>query len=110
MSGLGSTCGSAYVIETKRPCENVARTGTLHLTDAPADVRAAIAAKGITVLPCVVQATDSWQDYRRVALGTVELPAGRVSVVLRPRTLAAGALMDIRGIELLPATKPSHGE
>jgi alpha-L-fucosidase len=107
---IAEVAGSAYVIEIKRPCENVARMGALHLTDAPADVRAAIAAKGITVLSGVVQPTDSWQEYRRVELGTVELPVGRVSVVVRPRTLTAGGLMDIRGIALSPDGKPSHGE
>jgi alpha-L-fucosidase len=92
--------GSVYTFEIKRPSENAARIGALHLTDAPAAVHAAMADKGITRVPGVVQATASWHDYRRVSLGAVELPAGLVSVVLRPRALAAGGLMDIRGIEM----------
>jgi hypothetical protein len=97
--------GSMYVVEIKRPCENVDRCGTLHLNGLPADARAAQANKGIARVPGVVQGTASWSDFRRVALGTVELPEGLVSVAVRPRTLAAGRLMDLRGMEL---TKEDH--
>jgi alpha-L-fucosidase len=94
--------GSMYVIEIKRPCENVDRCGALHLTNALADVRAAQANKGISRLPGVVQGTASDNEFRRVALGAVELPAGLVSVAVRPRTLVANRLMDIRGLALIP--------
>lgn len=100
--------GSLYVIEIKCPCENVDRCGTLHLTGAPADARAAQANKGISRLSGMVLSTASWNDYRRVALGTVDLPAGLVSIAVRPRTLVAGRLMDIRGLELNP--RPSKSE
>ena len=60
-----------------------------------------MANRGIVRIPGVVQATAGWNDYRSVSLGAAELPAGLVSVVLRPRgALIAGTLMDIRGIEI----------
>ena len=91
--------GSPYLLEIKRPSDNASRCGALHLTDAPA-VRTAMANKGIVRISGVVQATAGWNDCRSVSLGTAELPAGLVSVVLRPHALAAGRLMDIRGIEM----------
>ncbi len=92
--------GSPYMLEIKRPGDNASRCGALHLTDAPA-VRTAMANKGIVRIPGVVHATAGWDDYRSVSLGAAELPAGLVSVVLRPRgALIAGTLMDIRGIEM----------
>lgn len=96
-----AVAGSVYVLQVKCPGANVSRLGALHLTSDPA-VRAAMASQGIVQLAGVVVPTASWTEYRRVVLGTVELPAGLVSVTLVPRTLSGASLMDIRGIELRP--------
>ena len=101
--------GSMYVLRVKQPAENASRMGALHLTDAPADVRAAMALRGVTLLPGVVQPTASWLEHRRVALGAVELPAGLSALELVPRGLANGSFMDIRGIEMQPTAGPLPG-
>jgi len=102
--------GSVYTLEIKRPCENAARIGALHLTDAPAAVRAAMADKGIIQIPGVVQATAGWHDYRRVSLGAAELPAGLVTVTLAPHSLPGGAFMDIGGLILKDVCNPREDD
>jgi putative membrane-bound dehydrogenase-like protein len=49
-----------------------------------------------------VQGTGGWSQYREQQLGTIELPAGRRTVILRPTAQPQWALMDLAWIRLIP--------
>jgi putative heme-binding domain-containing protein len=49
-----------------------------------------------------VPGTGTWDDYRTQEIGVVELPAGPVSVIARSADTIRQALIDLRGIRLLP--------
>lgn len=56
------------------------------------------------VLPYSVQETGHFQNFRRFAAGSVEVPQpGRWTIALRPKELAARAVMDVREIGIRPA-------
>jgi putative heme-binding domain-containing protein len=67
------SAGNAYVLEGARP-----------------DVRGRVAATG------------GWDRYRQAKVGTVSLTAGRHRLTLRPDGEPRRALMDLRGIHLVP--------
>ncbi|MCI0682408.1 MAG: c-type cytochrome [Gemmataceae bacterium] len=50
-----------------------------------------------------VRGTASWELYRKVKIGTLRLRAGRHDVVMRAEGAIRGALIDLRGIDLIPA-------
>ena len=60
---------------------------------------------GTSRISGIVQGTGNWETYRRLAVGEVMLPAGRSQVVFRSAGPIAGALIDLRGIELRPAAQ-----
>ena len=49
-----------------------------------------------------VAGTGTWDDYRQVEVGTVELPAGAAELELRSDGRLKTALLDLRGIQLVP--------
>jgi putative membrane-bound dehydrogenase-like protein len=49
-----------------------------------------------------VQATGGWDRYRQAKIGTVELTAGAHKLTLRPDGKPNRALMDLRGLHLVP--------
>jgi hypothetical protein len=49
-----------------------------------------------------VQATGSWDNYKRAKVGEVQLHAGRQRVTFRAVGRPAGALIDLKSIELVP--------
>jgi hypothetical protein len=51
-------------------------------------------------LACKVDGTGNWDQYRGKTLGTVELPAGMVEVVVHPQGRIQGAVLDLRTIRL----------
>lgn len=52
-----------------------------------------------------VKGTGTWEDYRTVAIGTLNLPAGRSEIVMRARPPLRGPLVDLRTAVLEPAGK-----
>jgi hypothetical protein len=49
-----------------------------------------------------VEGTGSWDDYRSKGIGTVELPKGRVELIVRADGPIHSALIDLRTIVLVP--------
>jgi len=49
-----------------------------------------------------VAGTGSWDDFRGVNLGTVNLPAGTSELLIRSDGPIKGALFDLRGVRLVP--------
>ncbi|WP_169980768.1 PVC-type heme-binding CxxCH protein [Tautonia rosea] len=49
-----------------------------------------------------VVGTGSWDDYKRITVGTVTLGEGRHRLEIRPAVRPRGPLMDLRAIELRP--------
>ena len=50
-----------------------------------------------------VPKTGNWDTYRREKVGTVTLRLGRQRVTIRSEGPIAGALMDLKSVELVPA-------
>jgi putative heme-binding domain-containing protein len=57
---------------------------------------------GDTVLTGKVAGTGSWDAYKQMRVGEVALAAGRQQVVLRSAGKVKGALIDLKGIRLVP--------
>jgi putative membrane-bound dehydrogenase-like protein len=49
-----------------------------------------------------VESTGSWEKYRYARVGEVTLEAGRQSIVVRAQGPLTGALIDLKGIKLVP--------
>jgi putative heme-binding domain-containing protein len=49
-----------------------------------------------------VAGTKNWDTYKRIHIGDITLTAGRQRVTLRPEGKIAGALLDLKTIELVP--------
>jgi putative heme-binding domain-containing protein len=49
-----------------------------------------------------VPGTGSWDTYRRQQIGVIELRLGRQRVTVKPEGKLAGALLDLKAIELVP--------
>jgi hypothetical protein len=49
-----------------------------------------------------VNGTGTWDDYKGLALGSVTLAAGQGDLVVRPDGPIKGALLDLRGVRLVP--------
>jgi alpha-L-fucosidase len=49
-----------------------------------------------------VEGTGGWQDYRAFTLGTIDVPAGASSIVLRAASKTGEAVMNVRSIRLEP--------
>ncbi|HEX8916693.1 MAG TPA: PVC-type heme-binding CxxCH protein [Humisphaera sp.] len=49
-----------------------------------------------------VEPTENWDAYRRVEVGRLKLDAGRQRVTVRSDGAIKGALLDLRGVELVP--------
>jgi hypothetical protein len=49
-----------------------------------------------------VTGTGTWDEYRGLNLGTVTLAAGQGDLVVRPDGPIKGALLDLRGVRLVP--------
>jgi putative heme-binding domain-containing protein len=54
------------------------------------------------VLQIKVQSTGDWDTYRFDKVGQVTLPAGQVTVTMRSMGELRGALIDLKGIKLVP--------
>jgi putative heme-binding domain-containing protein len=50
----------------------------------------------------VVESTGTWDDYREQSIGRLQLPAGPQEVVFRSAGAVENALIDLRGIKLIP--------
>ena len=46
--------------------------------------------------------TGTWDDYRGLTLGTVKLAAGQGELLVRSDGPIKGALLDLRGVRLVP--------
>jgi putative membrane-bound dehydrogenase-like protein len=49
-----------------------------------------------------VQATGSWEAYRYARVGDIQLPAGQVRLTFRANGVPRGALIDLKGLKLVP--------
>jgi putative membrane-bound dehydrogenase-like protein len=49
-----------------------------------------------------VASTGSWDSYRSVQIGRIDLPAGKVRLVLRPAEKPRGAVFDLKTVRLQP--------
>jgi putative heme-binding domain-containing protein len=58
---------------------------------------------GEPMLLARVKGTGGWNKYRQVKLGSVTLKAGSPRMLLRPNQPVTGALLDLRGLKLVPA-------
>lgn len=58
---------------------------------------------GKEVLSGTVVSTGSWETFKTVALGTVDLPAADNQVVVRSKGPVKGALLDLRAVRFVPA-------
>jgi alpha-L-fucosidase len=54
-------------------------------------------------LPVKLAARKDFLDFTTIPAGTVELPAGPITITLRPTKKAGIAVMDLRQIQLKPA-------
>ncbi len=52
-----------------------------------------------------VSATDHWQDFQPITLGTVHLAPGQYRLRVQPISIARGAVMDLRQVVLTPTQK-----
>lgn len=59
-------------------------------------------AVGSNTLIGFVEGTGSWENYRTVTAGTIELPAGSSELVFRSDGKIKGHLLDLRSIRLIP--------
>jgi len=61
-------------------------------------------------LQVTIRSTGGWEAYHMTLVGQVELPAGRNRIVVRPAaaSLIGGALMDLRGVHLVPIKKSTR--
>ncbi len=62
-------------------------------------------AVGQSELTGAVESTGSWDTYRSVTVGNIELPAGAAELVFRSDGKINGHLLDLRSIRLLPQGK-----
>ena len=64
---------------------------------------------GVQEIVFTVEETGHFQNFKNRTLGTIELAAGDdQTLALRPRTKAAGAVMDVRQVRLIPADLNSN--
>lgn len=56
--------------------------------------------KSIHVKP---QVTGTWLDFKTIGVGEVELPAGKLKLVVRGEKKPGQAVLDLRGVALKPA-------
>jgi len=88
-----------YTVHLEWACENGSAGNTFTLR------------AGNSVLSAKVQGTDTWDDYRRQRIGSIEIPAGRQQIVMRPPGSIRGAMIDLKGIELkLGVASPAHAK
>lgn len=87
---LDVPAAGTYAVELEWACadNNAGNTLVLHL--------------GAKKFALKVAGTGSWDDYRVVWIGTVELPQGRVEASMRSQGPIRGALIDMKGVYLVP--------
>ena len=64
-----------------------------------AEVEFAVGSQTFTM---TVQETGHFQHFIRRSLGTVELPAGKATLTVKPKTKPGAAVMDLREVRLVP--------
>ena len=57
---------------------------------------------GGTTLKFIVQDTGHFQNMILRTIGTVELPAGKATLAVKPQTKPGAAVMDLRRVVLRP--------
>lgn len=50
-----------------------------------------------------VKSTGSWNSFRRVVLGKIQLSGGKTSIEVRPVSMPSYALMNLRAVRLVPS-------
>ena len=65
----------------------------------------ALDVEGKTALTAKVGTTGNWDTYRYAKFGEIVLEAGRQTLVVRPAAAIRGALVDLKGVTLVPSTK-----
>ncbi len=83
----------SFKVELDYACDNAAAGNAFLL------------AVGSQELTGQVGGTGTWDTYRAAAIGRVELPAGARVLTFRSAGPPNGALMDLRSIRLVPASK-----
>ena len=79
-----------YAVALDYACDRTSAGNELTVSAAGKSLRGKVAASG------------TWDDYRTWELGTLELPAGEVTLVIRSAGPIQGALIDLRGLKLTP--------
>ncbi|MCI0640586.1 MAG: c-type cytochrome [Gemmataceae bacterium] len=80
-----------YLVELEWACEDGSAGNTFVLQ------------AGAERLTAKVAGTGAWDDYRKAAVGILELPAGPVEISMRSQGAIRGALIDLKGIRLMSA-------
>ncbi len=83
----------SYTVDLEYACDRATAGNTFLLTAGGQELTGEIAATG------------SWDDYRAVRLGRLDLPAGTQTLTFRAAGPLKSALLDLRTIRLLPAGK-----
>jgi alpha-L-fucosidase len=99
----GAVSGSSYTVTFTEPGLLMTRIIN-HLSGATVEANLKKAQTGVTVLKAKTQPTGGWSDYAVVALGSVSLPAGPVTVNLAS-TSDRTVFMDMRAIRLVPGNR-----
>jgi arylsulfatase A-like enzyme len=60
---------------------------------------------GGKTFPMTVQETGHFQHFIRRSLGVVDLPAGKATLAVKPKSKPGGAVMDLREARLVPVAK-----
>jgi len=58
-----------------------------------------------TTLKFTVQETGHFQNFIQRTIGTIELPAGKATLAVKPQTKPGGAVMDLRRVVLRPVAE-----
>jgi hypothetical protein len=56
-------------------------------------------------LKFIVQDTGNFQNFIQRTIGTVQLPAGKATLAVKPQTKPGGAVMDLRRVVLRPVAE-----
>jgi alpha-L-fucosidase len=79
-----------YTVTFDLACEPTAEGGEFDLS------------AGTAVLSGMVRSTGGWRTFENRPMGTIDLPAGNVTLVMRAKRIRGGGLMNLRSLTLTP--------